>query len=129
VNLHQIVSGAIGAVNPFVLISVQVSTGYATNPDGSRTPSYTTVCGVSAQVQQLTGEDLRHLDALNIQGSTRKIYVNGNIDAIVRFAERGGDVVTLPNGTQWLTTTVLERWPDWTAVAVTMQNVVPARGP
>jgi hypothetical protein len=110
-----------------VLISVQVSAGYATNSDGSRAPIYTTVCGVSAQVQQLTGEDLRHLEALNIQGSTRKLYVNGSIDAIVRFAQKGGDIVTLLDGTVYLTTHVLERWPDWCAVAMQLQNVIPSK--
>ena len=77
---------------------------------------------VFAQVQELTTEDIGHLDALNIQGSTRKMYVDGHVDAVVRFAEKGGDLVTRFDGTIWLTANVLERWPDWCAVALTLQD-------
>jgi hypothetical protein len=74
------------------------------------------------QVQQLTTRDLMHLDALNIQNSTRKMYLNGHVDAIVRMSDKGGDLISIANGTVWLTTAVLERWPDWCAVAMTLQN-------
>lgn len=128
-NLHGIVSGAIGTVNPFVTATVQRSTGYTTNADGSRVPTYTTFTA-SMQAQALTYTDLIQLDALNIQGIRRKIYLNtasGDVEGVVRAGQRGGDVLTFPNGTfpegnVWLAAHVLEHWPDWQAVAITLQD-------
>jgi hypothetical protein len=128
-NLHSLVAPAIAAINPFVPITVQVSIGATSNPNSSRTPTYEKFTNVSAQVQQLTAKDIAHLDGLNIQGSMRKIYVNGNIDAIVRFNQKGGDLITMPDGVLYLTTAVLERWPDWCAVSITLQNPKPVRTP
>ena len=122
-NLHQIASGLISAVNPFQNATVQVSTGYTTAASGKRSPIYTDPITVSAQVQELTTQNLRQLDALNIQGSMRKIYMNGALFGAVRFSQRGGDLITLADGTVWLTTAVLERWDTgWVAVSVTLQN-------
>jgi hypothetical protein len=131
-NLHRIVSGAIGAVNPFVPATVQVSAGYTTNPDGSRTPNYTTLA-IGAQVQALTYNDLVHLDGLNIQGVRRAIYTNGSIMGLVRIDAKGGDVITfapglLPEGDAWLCATVLEQWSDgsngasFCKICITLQN-------
>jgi hypothetical protein len=121
-NLHQIASGAIAAVNPFQPVTIQTSTGATVNADGTRMPTYAPASTVSGQVQQLTTRDLRQLEALSIQGSSRKIYLNGEVDAIVRVSQKGGDLITLPDGSIWLTTAVLEQWPDWVAVSVTLQD-------
>lgn len=125
-NLHGIVSGAIGAVNPFVSATVQRSTGYTTNSDGSRVPTYTTF-QISAQVQSLSYTDLIKLDALNITGKRRKIYLSGDVEGIIRADQRGGDLIvfptgTLPEGNTWLAAYVLENWPDWVSVAITLQD-------
>jgi len=126
VNLHGIVSGAISAVNPFVAATVQRSTGYTTNSDGSRVPTYTTF-QISAQVQSLSYTDLIKLDALNVTGKRRKIYLSGDVEGIIRADQRGGDLIvfptgTLPEGTTWLAAYVLENWPDWVSVAITLQD-------
>ena len=121
-NLHAIVRGAITSVNPDITVTVQTSLPYATTPAGKRVPAYAAPVTLTAQVQALTTTDLRKLDGLNIQGSMRKIYFPGTISAVSRFSQKGGDLVTLPDGTVYLTTAVLEQWPDWVAVAVTMQN-------
>jgi len=121
-NLNAVAAPLVGAVNPHQPANVQVSTGYATLPGGIRTPQYQTFAGVTAQVQELSTADLRQLDMLNVQGSTRKVYVSGEVDAVLRFARKGGDLITLADGTVWLTTAVLERWPDWCCVACVLQN-------
>jgi hypothetical protein len=125
-NLHGIVSGAIGAVNPFVSATVQRSTGSTTNPDGSRTPTYETF-GISCQVQALSYTDILYLDALNVQGVRRTIYLTGDVMAIVRVDQQGGDLIvfpdgTLPEGNIWLAAQVIEAWPDWCRVCITLQN-------
>ena len=121
-NLHAIVSGAIGTVNPFAPFDVKVSTGYTNNPDATRTPLYTTVSGVMGQVQSLTFRDLQQLEGLNLQGIRRAIYLDGRIDGLVRPAKKGGDLIIGCDGSVWLVAMVLEYWPDWCKVAVTLQN-------
>lgn len=50
-NLHAIASGVISAVNPNVLVNVQVSTGpSATAADGSRTPTFATPGAITASI-------------------------------------------------------------------------------
>jgi hypothetical protein len=125
-NLHQIVSGAIGMINPFMTVEIMRSTGYTTNTDGSRAPTYVTLSG-PAQVQDLTTDDLRLLaDAgFNIQGIHKSIYLNGGWAGIIRAEQQGGDVFRF-SGYDWLVTMVSEQWPDWSKVVVTMQATKPA---
>lgn len=189
-DLHRIVSGAIGAINPMVPATVQISTGYTTSASGLRTPSYATpgsitaaisgtvltvsavasgklmegqtlagvdvasntiigsqISGttggvgtynvspsqsvasetmttshvVQAQVQDLSQKDLRQLDALNIQGSQKSVYIAGSLSGLIRKDGKGGDLVVLSDGT-WLVTAVLEAWPDWCKASITLQN-------
>ena len=124
-NLHNIVRGPIGAVNPNMLVSVQVSTGYDTGPGGVRTPTYAPAVTVQAQVQPMEWPDLRQIDGLNLQGTKRVIYLNGEIDGLVRVTNQGGDLVTLPDGTVWLVTKILEGFSitaGWTKALITLQN-------
>jgi hypothetical protein len=121
-NLHKIASAYINAVNPNQLIQVQASSGYTTGRDGRRTPQYLPPVQAYGQVQELTGRELRQLEMLNITGSMRKIYITGNLDAITRMSRTGGDVIVLSDNSVWLTTHVLEQWPDWVACSVTLQN-------
>jgi hypothetical protein len=123
VNLHGIAAPAVAAVNPLVPLTVQISTGYATGPDGSRAPAYAApIAGVPGQVQALTFGDLRQVEALNLQGIRHAIYINGRIDGLVRTGKKGGDLITTPDGAVWLVVHVLEYWPDFVKVAVTLQN-------
>lgn len=125
-NLHQIVSGAIGTVNPFVSAVVETSTGYTTAADGARTPTFDPL-PIDVQVQALTFRDLTQLDGLNIQGTRRAIYTNGFVAGVIRVAGKGGDLITfapgtLPEGDTWLCALVLEQWPDWCKIAITLQD-------
>jgi hypothetical protein len=121
-NLHQIVSGAIGTVNPFVPCTLRLSVGYSVAPDGTQVPQYSTFAAVPCQVQELTQRDLRQLDGLNVQGSTKSVYLNGQWRGVVRVGARGGDLLTTPDNLTYLVTAVLEMWPDWSKLAVTLQN-------
>ena len=80
---------------------------------------------ISAQVQPLTGGDLRHMDALNLQGSHRALYANIDIRGIVRVKLRGGDLVILPDGSTWLVNQSLENFystAGWQKCAITLQD-------
>jgi hypothetical protein len=127
-NLHAIVANSIAVVNPFVFATFRMSTGFTTNADRHRVPTYTDTADVPCQVQALSYTDLMKLGALNIEGTRRKIYLNGNIEGIDRQAIKGGDLFVFPDlpdfpgPTTWLVAQVLEHWAGWSAVAVTLQN-------
>jgi hypothetical protein len=118
-NLHNIVSGAIGSVNPFIPVVIKHSTGYTTSADGPQIPSYT-VINTQAQIQALSGSDIMRLNNLNVQGVTCKAYLNGNTEGLFRVLGKGGDLISF-GGQTYLVTQVMERWPDWCSLALTMQ--------
>lgn len=129
-NLHSIVRGAITAVNADVAATLRRSNGFTTQPDGTQVPSYTDVPGIAVQVQALSGDDLKHIDGLNIQGVKRVAYLNGAALAIVRNLQFGGDLFifeegVIPEGTTWLVTQSLEQWgpgAEWSKVLLVLQN-------
>ena len=124
-NLQNIAVGYISAVNPQLSLSVKLSTGYTENSEGAQIPSYASPVSFPGQVQPLSQQDLRQLDALNIQGSQMAIYVNGALNGVVRSEVIGGDLIIISSGPSagtYLVTANLEKWPDWCKVAVTLQN-------
>jgi hypothetical protein len=124
-NLSGIVGNYVAAVNPWVTASIQASQGYATSPDGDRQPAYASPVSVQVQMQAMTYRDLVQVDGLNINGEKRAMYINGTWEGIARPDGRGGDLVTLGDGSVWLIVCVLENWgfqDGWTKVAVVKQN-------
>jgi hypothetical protein len=129
-NLHNLVSPFVSAINPSVPVTLSLSDGtYTTNPDFSKTPNYTVVTGVMAQIQSLTYKDLKQIEGLNIQGSARAIYLTGDVEGVVRVLNKGGDLITFQDGTVWLVNMVLENWnpPDnsqsgWVKCACVLQD-------
>lgn len=65
-NLHGIVAGVIAAVNPFVPVTVKVSTGDTEDDAGKRTPSYATPGAITASI----ADDLMTVSAI----SSGKLY-------------------------------------------------------
>jgi hypothetical protein len=121
-NLNQIVSGAISSVNPMVTATLRASTGSTTNPDGTRVPTYAAPVAVQCQIQSLQYQDILKLAGLAIQGVRNKVYLDGDWQGLVRADRRGGDLLTMPDGSIYLVALILESWPDWTCAAVTMQD-------
>ena len=119
-NLHAIASGVTGIVTPSQAATVQQSTGYTTGADGSQTPTYQTI-NTTADMQPLTGRDIERLNGLNIQGVFQKAYLTGNFEGVFRVLGKGGDLIVIGSRT-YLVAMVLERWPDWCCVALTMQD-------
>lgn len=126
-NLHAIASPAVGVVNPPVFCTLSVSTGYNTQPDGTQTPNYADYANIPVQVQALSYTDLMKLGALNIQGTRRAAYMNGNIEGIDRQAIKGGDLLTMPDlpgfpgPTTWLVAQVMEHFEGWSKLAIVLQ--------
>lgn len=117
-------------MNPHITALVQTSDGYTTAPGGRPDPAYKPAYNIPAQVQALTFKDLHQLDGLNINGTKRAIYLYGRYDGVVRSLMKGGDLITVLAGVNkgvWLVVLVLEQWPDWCKVAVTLQEETPSR--
>jgi hypothetical protein len=131
VNLHNIAAPYIATVKPLMLVTLQVSTGSVVQPDGSRAPGYADPIQVWADVQALTYQDMirEESDGLIIQGQKLSFILNGNIEGLIRAQNRGGDLITLPDGTVWQVSLVVEHWnepgAEWTKLVATMQNVPP----
>lgn len=125
-NLNALAGPVVAAVNPLTPASVQFSLGAVTNSDGTQTPKYQVPpTPVSAQVQPLSTGEIRQTDHLNLQGVKVAIYLNGELDGLVRVNKKGGDLVTIASGPHrgvYLVAMVLEQWNDWVKVAATLQN-------
>lgn len=120
-NLHSIVSPAIGAVNPLISATILQSSGFTNNPDGSRTPKYAAPVAMYIQVQALTSGELQRLDGLNLQGVMKAVYLSGRWHGAVRVGQQGGDLLKF-QGQTWLAIQVLENWRSWTRLAVVLQS-------
>jgi len=119
-DLHSIVAGAIGAVNPFVAAQYLKATGTVTNPDGSREPAYAMPVDISIQMQELSFKELQQVQNLNLQGIVRSAYMRGSAYDVYRGAGTGGDKIVY-QGQTWLVVAVPEQWPDWCKVIVQLQ--------
>lgn len=119
-NLHSIAGPIIAAVNPMIAGKVRYSDGYEMGPGRKQVPKYKPDAAARLQVQPLSGKDLAHLEAQNIQGVQRSVYMHGDTQGVVRPLAKGGDLLIF-DGKTWLVTVVFETWPDWCKVGVTLQ--------
>ena len=119
-NLRKITNRGIQRINKDVPIVVKQSTGSTTSPDGSPVPTYTTLPTTTGNMQPLSTQDLKRLEGLNVQGVTAKVFLNGNFEGVFRKTGRGGDLLVI-GGNTYLVTAVIERWPTWCLVGVTLQ--------
>jgi hypothetical protein len=99
---------------------------YSVNkPQTVGSETMTTSLTVLGQVQPITWRDLQQLDGVNLGGVKWKIYLNGEVDAIVRPERKGGDLIVISSGRHqgtWLVAQVLEQFPDWCCAAIVQQN-------
>lgn len=80
---------------------------------------------VMAQVQPLSWGDLQQLDGLNLNGTRRKVYLNGVTESVVRSLRKGGDLIEIAGGVNagvWLCVQIVEQFPDWVSAAIVLQN-------
>lgn len=122
-NLRGLANAATQTVNPNETVTILRSTGYTIGAGARQAPSYAAPAAAVAQVQALDGEDLKHLEGLNIQGVIKAIYVYGEISGTVRPATSGGDIIKRKGDTEtWLVVKVIEGWPQWTKAAIVLQG-------
>ncbi|EMY4690304.1 hypothetical protein [Yersinia sp. 1652 StPb PI] len=119
-NLHGIVSGAIGAINPFISALVRRSDGFTNGEGRKQVPKYFPDAPVTIQLQPLSAGDLKHVDGLNISGLLKSIHVDGNFYGVNRQKVLGGDLFII-GSEEWLVIEPLELWPDWCRLLVQLQ--------
>jgi len=119
-NLHGIVSSAIGTINPFIDAVLRENTGFTVALDGSRTPSFNDYVA-QIQVQAQTEDQLAFSMNQGFQGVLRSVYLNGNWTGIVKADQTGNDELYF-NGYRWMIYHVIEIWPDWCHVLVAQQT-------
>lgn len=129
-NLRATANMATKVINPNFPATLMISTGFAL-VNHVQVPTYSpqTVIG---QVQPLSTGNVRQLDALNIQGAERVIFLNGAAHSILRVKQLGGDLVvfaanTFPEGNTWKILASLEQWGanTWCKVAAALQDDLP----
>ena len=124
-NLRQLANANTQTINPNISAVWKTSTGYTTDAAGKRTPTFTTTT-IEINAQAVTGETLKHIDGLNIQGVMRSVYIYGNLQGAVRADVKGGDFLEFPQvpgavAQSWKVATVVETWPDWSHCVVVLQ--------
>jgi hypothetical protein len=126
-NLRALANSQTRAINPNLPAELWVSTGYTTGSDFKQVPTYDQL-PIFVNVQAMTSGDALKMDALNIQGAEKIMFVNGLALAINRINKLGGDLIVfrpglVPEGTTWKIITSMEQWGfTWAKVAVALQD-------
>lgn len=128
-NLHAIVGPIVSAINPTQTVQIAMGSSYTQNADFSRTPVYSIV-SAPAQIQALIGSDLRAVEALNVEGTLRALYLYGNVTGLIRASQKNGSLVKFADGSVWMVFVEFEPWnvtAGWSKVGVVQQlgNVWP----
>ena len=124
-NLHQIVSGAIGMVNRHEMITLHRCTG-TSNTGGVVSVTYASA-DVMAQVQAPNAADLKLFDNLADAKHVKKFYMNAPASTINRQEETAGDIIERADGTYWLINMIRDDFsPEgWLCCLATLQHELP----
>ena len=132
-NLHAIVRGAIPALHPDETVTLRQSVGQR-NIRGRIVPVYAPAQTVTAQIQSLGSDDLRHAEAVNLTQRDRKAYLFAPAPTtppagIIRPLSRNGDMIQRADGSWWLVTAMLEDFTasGWVCVGMVQQLEGPDR--
>ena len=124
-NLHAIVSGAIGSVNKHELVTIYRCNG-TTNTAGVVSVTYTP-SDIMAQVQAPNAGDLKLFDNLADAKHVKKFYINASAHTINRHEETAGDIIERADGSYWLIDMIRDDFsPEgWLCVLGTLQHEPP----
>ena len=124
-NLHAIVSGAIGSVNHHEMVTIYRCNG-TTNTAGVVSVTYTP-SDIMAQVQAPNAGDLKLFDNLADAKHVKKFYINASAHTINRHEETAGDIIERADGSYWLIDMIRDDFsPEgWLCVLGTLQHEPP----
>ena len=126
-NLHDIVKGAIGAVNRHEMITLYRCTG-VTNTKGKIIPSYVKST-VRAQIQRPSAADIELNERVARAKQSIKAWIAAPADVINRVAQSAGDIIQRADGTYWLIVGIKESYATegWLSV-LAIEQVEPPKG-
>ena len=108
-NLHEIASNAINAINPFQEITITPKSAYTVNEYGEAVADSGQSYTVMADIQPVSSEDVAFISDYNESTVYKSFWVSANPSGINRPQARGGDIV------QWGSKTfyVAQMPEDW----------------
>lgn len=133
INLRAMANSVTSAINPNIPAVLKRSTGYTTDDAGVRVNTFTEQ-NIVIQSQSMTSKELQLVESLGLQGYTRAVHLNGNIEGLRRHVEQGADILTFKQhddaeAMDWLVVQVMESWPNWCRVLLCRQAKTPAITP
>lgn len=125
-NLHDVVAGAIGSVNPHETVTIWRCTGVSVTK-GVVTPVYASITR-RAQIQQPSPSDLQQNERVARAAHSLKAWINVPADTINRNAQTAGDIIQRDDGTYWLIVAIREAYEQagWLSVLCVEQLEPPA---
>ena len=120
-NLRGIANSLTSIVNPNISIIGRRYKGETMGVGRKPIPEYYPDEALTAQLQPLSGGDLKHVDGLNVQGIVKSLYINGDYYGANRTLQKGGDIFII-DGREWLVVDHIELWPDWCRVIICLQT-------
>jgi hypothetical protein len=127
-NLHKLVRSVITTINPDQPVVVLRSAGRETDEAYTPEPVYFPAVAVFAQPQPVPDSALQFLVQERQNSVWHDFYLAGDWNALLRDAEKGGDLVYW-DGAEWLVEQVLERWNPtvgWTKIRCIRQRATAA---
>lgn len=124
-NLHSIVSGAIGQVNAHETITLYRCEGLS-NVAGRVSVTYAKE-SIIAQVQAPSAADIKLSERFADAKHVKKFYINAPASTINRFEETAGDIIQRADGSYWLIDTIRDDFSPagWLCVICTLQHEPP----
>ena len=92
-NLHEIASKAINAINPFQSITITPRSSYTVNDYGEAVATDGTPYEIMAQIQPVTSEDIKFINNYNESTVYKAFWVSANAFGLNRPMARAGDKV------------------------------------
>jgi len=124
INLNYISSTALTATYPIITVTLNIFNGQ-TNVLGTITPTYTQFTNISANVQLLNSQELKHIDGYNSTKVYKKFWLNaGQLTGLNRNLSTGGDYISW-NGLVYKIIGVANNFlTGWVKVLTVESNVI-----
>lgn len=108
-NLHEIASSCINAINPFQTITITPRGAYTVNEYGEASSTEGTSYQVQADVQPVSGEDIKFINNYNQSTIYKGFWVSADPHGLNRPLAKGGDKVEW-NGQTYYVVNMPEDW-------------------
>ena len=122
-NLHEIASNAINAINPFQMITITPRGQYTVNDYGETEVQEGSPYTIKADVQPVSSEDIKFINNYNESSVYKAFWVSANTFGLNRPMARAGDRVVC-NGKTYYVTSMQQDWHEtvgWSHFIGTLQ--------